>query len=165
MVELIAGLVVIMVLLVGIVELTNLTQAQSKTLSKARARAGASSLGDTTFSAFPEHIANIEKGNDGKAYSVDDETTAGDPGAFQNKVVERTGRGSEPSDWDTLDALPYSPMSALRATASPVAEFGLVEGTSETTVKLLPGVRHLLYDAEEIRVKSRVWMTRTEGIY
>jgi hypothetical protein len=163
MMEVIAGLVVIMVLLIGIVGITSLTRAQTDTLVEARARAGASSLDSTTISAFPQHIADVNAGADGSAYSVDDETTDGDPAAFQNLVVDRTA--STPSDWDTLDAVPRSPMTALRTSPSPVAEFGLVEGSAQETIPLLPALRHLLYDAEEITIESRVWMTRTEGIY
>ncbi len=163
LIEVVVGLVAIMALLVGIVELTALLSAQSNTLIEARARAGASAMSDASISALPDYIAEIGVGADGRAYSVDDTHTIADQGALQSTVVDRTA--NEPTDWNTMDRLPFSPMSALRQTAVPVTEFGLVEGTAETRVTLLPGVQHLLYDAQEIDVRSRVWMTRTEGIY
>jgi hypothetical protein len=164
MLELIVGLIPIMVLLLGITRITSLTTAQTETLIEARTLAGTASMSSgVSVSAFPDQISDVTVGTDGKAYSADDETTSADPVAFQNTIVDKTA--STPSDWDVLDALPSSPITALRNTAAPVEEFGLVEGTDERTVILPPGIRLLLYDAKEIAIRSRVWMPRTEGIY
>ena len=163
MIEVIAGLVALMVLTAGILQVASLTMVQTETLVTARGRAGSSAMGSAPISAFPDFISDITDGDDGRSYSTDDEREAGSEVDFLGLVVDRSA--SSATDWDTLDAVPASPMTVLRRSGSPVAEFGLVEGTATRSVDLLPAVQRLLYDDEEITVRSRVWMTRTGGMY
>jgi hypothetical protein len=163
MVEVIVGLVALLVLTAGLIQVASLTRAQTDALVQARELAGASAFMEVPISAYPEYIYEIEAGPDGRTYSGDDETTDADASAFNNDVVEQLVR--DPDEWDVIDQLPSSPFSSLHDALTPATEFGLLKGEATVTVELLPAVRSLLYRADEIDVECDVWMTWTRGIY
>jgi hypothetical protein len=163
MIEVMAGLVALIVLIAGLLQVASLTRAQTDAMVEARQEAGTLALLEEPFSEFPDYIQDIQVGPDGRSYSHDDTTTDALPSEFNQDITERVTE--QPSDWDVIDALPNSPLSSLHNAFTPATEFGLLKGDASETITLLPAVINLLYSADEITVESDVWMTWTRGIY
>jgi hypothetical protein len=162
MVEFIVGIVVVLALFVGMIQLASLTRAQTDTMVNARRAAAEQAMMDPAMLSYPDYIEAISVGDDGSSYSADDEPAIGDPAAFTAVTVDRSADG--PAAWALIDAVPDNQFSALKSSASMV-DLQLVSGSDSATVAVLPGVQHLLYDADTITVESRVWMPWLRGIY
>jgi hypothetical protein len=163
MIEVMVGLVALIVLIAGLLQVASLTRARTDAMAAAREEAGGLALLDYPVSDIPDYIGEIDAGADGRTYSYDDERSGANAGAFDAIIVDRTV--SDSSEWDVLEELPNSPFSDLHGAMMPAAAFGLVKGDASETVTLLPAVRSLLYQANEINIECDVWMTWTRGIY
>jgi hypothetical protein len=163
LVELMVGLVALVVLIAGIIQVAGLTRIQTDSLVEARREVANKLFLDSPVSALPEYIDDIDVGQDGKSYSSDDARSSGDQSLFKNTIASKAAGTA--SEWNIMDALPTSPFSQLNNAPAPVTAFGLLHGDAEATVDTIPAVRSLLYDADQINVKCDVWMTWTRGIY
>ncbi len=163
MVELIVGMIVILALVAGMLQVASLTRAHTAVMVEARGRAGGLAMSDAFITAIPDYIADVEVGPDGRSYSRDDTHTAASLVDLDNVIVTPTAPAA--GDWAYLDAVPGNRVSALHRSPAPVLEFGLIGTEEHAVIALLPAVRTLLYDAEEIEVEAKVWMTWTRGIY
>jgi hypothetical protein len=163
-VEFVVGLAVVLVLVAGLLQVAALTRAQTDTMVEARRRAGEEAMDVNQPLAGPEFIRDWTDGPDGYAYSGDDTFSEGDALTFLGAVVDQAAGGAD--GWDRIgqaggDNRLYGLHRALR----PVSAFGLVKGSDEETVEVIPAVRELIYDKDRITVRSDVWMTWTRGIY
>ncbi len=161
--EFIVSLVAILVLAAGLLQLTALMVAQSRTMVKARKEAGIAAVQQVAASSDPDFIKDWEAGSDGVTYTADD--TADQSVAatdFNNVFVEKA---STDDGWIYIEDSPSDLISPMRALAAPSSFFGLVDGYDDETVSLLPAVQSLLYNKESIHVESRVWMTFCGGLY
>ncbi len=163
MTELMAGMVAVVVLLAGLIQLISLTRAETDVMNEARAEAGRDAMNSVYSDGNANYIRDWEKAADEKAYTRDDEFTDGDTARFRSVVVARAGNSQ--SDWDTLNSVPNNRISALGAGQDPARAFGLVRGYESETIQLLPATRSLIYRADEIELESEVYMTWTTGIY
>ena len=163
LVELMVGLIVILALTAGMLQVASLTRASADVMAAARGRAGESAFSEAYFSPFPEYIADVLPGPDGRPYTRDDETTPADSGAFIATIVNRSAGTAD--GWAILDEIPADPVNRLRGAAVPVFEFGLIGAIERERVPTLSAVRNLIYAADEIEVEGRAWSTWTRGIY
>jgi len=167
MVELMVGLVAVLALLAGLLQVAGLTRAHTDTMVEARREAGFRAMLDPGRAAnvgtTPDYIRDWRAGPDERRHTRDDRHTAGDPSAFQRVIAARAA--PDPAGWQILDGIEGNRVSALYHSAVPAGVFGLVEGYDTQSVPVLPAVRALLYRADTVQVESRVWMTRTGGIY
>jgi hypothetical protein len=163
MIELTTGMLVLIVLVAIIYQLTLFVRAGHETAVRARAQAGAQALLDYPLSVTADYIADTETGPDGKPYTRDDLFLPADPIRYNTGILEPIA--GEPTDWNTLDAVPGNAYSTLRASSSPISVFGLLRGEDSEDVDLLPAVEHLLYRAKSIRIQETVWMPWTKGVY
>ena len=163
MIEVMVGLVALIVLISGLLQVASLTRARTDAMAAAREEAGGLALLDAPVSDLPDYIYAIDAGADGRTYSYDDESSSANAAAFDATIVNRVVSNS--SEWAVLDALPNSPFSDLHSSLTPAAAFGLVKGDASETVTLLPAVRSLLYRADEVDIECDVWMTWMRGIY
>jgi len=164
MIELIIGLVSIVALFAGLVQMVSLSRARHDTQYEARSEAGEDSLSDLdALFSDAEFIEDWDMGDDERRHTRDDRTGDGDSFGFNRAIVEASSPDSE--GWQIIQQAPGDQISMLRGTPNPAQVFGLVEGKAEEDVSLLPAVRSLLYNADSIEVESRVWMTWTRGIY
>ncbi len=163
LIELVVGLIVILALTAGMLQVASLTRAHTDTMENARSRAGEWALRDDYLSPFPQYIAEVLPGPDGIRYTRDDETISADQATFQAAIVERSA--GTPAGWETLGAIPGNRIMQLRATAAPVLEFGLIGAREQEQIEILPAVRNLIYNAQMIEVEGSAWMTWTRGIY
>ncbi len=163
MIEVIIGLVAVLVLVSGLLQVATLTKNHTDAMVEARREAGQRAVDLFGGSDSAEYIRDWETGADTKRYTRDDEFTGGSQGAFVGTIVDKAGRAQ--GDWDIIARTPHQGMTELRSGAQPSETFGLVRGRATRDVQLLPAVRSLLYRADSIDVESEVWMTWCTGIY
>jgi len=163
MIEVMVGMIALLVLVAGTLQLASLTKAQTDTMAEAREEAGRRSLSDLPLSETPQYIRDIDAGPDGRTYSYDDTTTRAGGGLFHDTITARAV--SNPGEWSILDEAENKSFSALNNAGSPIANFGLLKGSATRTITLRPAVRSLIYRAEEIDMESEVWSTWTKGVY
>ena len=163
MVELMIGLIGILALAVGLLQLTTLTMTQTESMMRAREEAGQLAMEDNVqVLGAPDYIRDWREGPDGRRYSRDDTHNSGDPMAFSRTVVERAAPRAA---WFRLGQVPAGALPDLRGEPMPASFFGLVKGDDTRTLPLLPAVQDLLYRADHIDIRSKVWMTSTRGLY
>ena len=167
MVELMVGLVSILAIFAGLMQMVSLSRARHDTQHEARSEAGeaaldpfSSGVGQLSGAAT---IRDWDSGSDGLRHTRDDRSTGGDASRFSRDIVQPAS--PDPAGWAIIESAPGDQLSPLLDQHNPAALFGLIEATESETVPLLPAVRSLLYDADSIEVESRVWMTWTKGIY
>ncbi len=163
MIEFIAGLVAILVLSAGLLQIVSLTRAQADVMTEARKLAGEKSLLDVATLEPAQFIRAMEKGPDDKKYTRDDTFTLADAGTFRSSVINRTVEND--ADWTYITQSGDEHFTQMRNTANPSLVFGMVQGESHETVDLISAVQSLIYRAPSIRVEGEVWMTRTGDIY
>lgn len=162
-VEFLIGLVAILALFAGLIQVVSLTKARTDTMVAARREAGMAAIAPGSSPMPPDYRRFIQEGADTKRYTKDDTFTPADPARFVDVIV--TPAAPDASGWTIIDSLTDNNFSLLHESQSPVEEFGLVSGSAERNILLLPAVRHLLYAAPQITVKSKVWMAKTKDIY
>jgi hypothetical protein len=166
MVEFLVGLVAILALVAGFLQVTELSTRQTDTLVEAREEAGikAMQIGGSAFlETDAQFLETWEPGSDGNRHTPDDEPVRGNASAFLDTVVE--GTSEDPEGWAALQGLPNEPMTELRGNMNPSTVFGLVKGEATESVPLLSAVRSLIYRKESITVRSTVWMTGCSDLY
>lgn len=160
--ELLAALVVVMVLVAGLLTISELGMVHTGSMMKARRLAGADALQSNAPFASPDYIAAVTVGADGEAYTRDDQHTGASVPDFQSRLIDY----SHP---DPLgEQRPGNSFTTMSSEELPYLMFGLVEGApGATTVSLttMPVVRQLLYDAESVDIKGKAWLTWMTGIY
>ena len=167
MVELVVGMVGILAVCAGLLQLSSLTRTHTDVFVEARRRAGQAAMLDLGAggrpSSDPHYIYDWQEGPDERRHTRDDILVAGSPSAFTEQIVARLSQDEE--GWDVLQGIPGDDLQALRNGGNPVAWFGLVRGHAAQRVDLLPAVQHLLYASEDVEVECEVWMTWTKGLY
>jgi hypothetical protein len=163
MTELMVGMIGLLVLVAGILQVASLTKARTDAMVEAREEAGRRALADASLSENPEYIKDVEVGPDGRTYSYDDTHTRAGGGAFHDVIINRTVADS--SQWQIMEDIHNKSFSALNNAGSPIASFGLLKGEATRSIQLRPAVRSLIYRAERIDIKCDVWTTWTRGVY
>ncbi|MDE0840320.1 MAG: hypothetical protein OSB41_14880 [Kiritimatiellae bacterium] len=163
MVEFLIALVAIVALFAGLLQVMTLSTTQTEVMNTARQEAGRRAISSAIVLDTPDYIQEWSAGNDDSSYSVDDEFTHANESAFLMTIVDSAAERS--SDWNVLGQASGNEISILRFSPSTATRLGLVQGTDSQTVPLLPAVKHLIYDANDIDIEATVWMPRTTGIY
>jgi hypothetical protein len=163
MVELLAGLVALVVLFAGLLQIVSLTRARTDALVAARSQAGQQAVAGAVNPVTPDYIAYWQSGRDNSPYSADDTFTQANASEFRNVIIDKTVY--DPGQWALIDAVPDNRFSDIRISGNPVAEIGLIRGSESRTVPLIPTIRSLVYDAQSITIECEVWLPWTRGIY
>ena len=163
MIEVIVGLVAMVVLIAGLIQIVKLTRAQTDAMIDAREMVAVMAFEDEPLSAFPGYIKDVGVGPDGRRFSSDDTTTGANAEDFDETITGQLV--SQDNEWDTLDELPSSAFTSLHGAPTPSTEFGLLRGRGSRSILTDPALRHLIYNADEIEIECEVWMTWTRGIY
>jgi hypothetical protein len=163
MIEVIVGLVAMVVLIAGLIQIVKLTRAQTDAMIEAREMVAVMAFDDEPLSAYPGYIQDVEVGPDGRRFSSDDTTTDANAVDFDTTFVGQLV--SQAAEWNTIGELPSSAFTSLHGSPAPYTEFGLLRGRGSRSILTDPALRHLLYNADEIEIECEVWMTWTRGIY
>jgi hypothetical protein len=163
MVEVLVGLVALLVLIAGLLQVASLCSAQTKTMVEARHQAGELAMLDAEPISVPNYIQDWQEGPDGKRYTKDDVFTTAAAATLQDTIVSKASPDS--FGWTIIDGVPKNRLSRIHKSGMPQTELGFVKGSDSTNVDLLPIIQKLVYKADSIKVDSEVWMTWTKGIY
>ncbi len=161
MVELAVGLVVILVLFAGLIQIGRLSRARTRTMIEARENAGRNAM-DDEFSndGGSTYILSWSAGPDGKAYTADDLLFPGTNAAGLAQDVQSMARADE------LDYIfPGNPLSGMGDSTDAINVFYLVCGEGFESVSNLPVIRNLIYGRSTISTESGVWLVWTKEIY
>lgn len=159
-IEFCIGLIAVIAIFGGLMQLGMLGLIRMENRVDATRRASEFSMADLQVSSLPTYLARVTDGPDTFSYSEDDTRSSGNA----LEAYERVGQRLRP---DLVRSYaPDSPIAGMTASREMLDAMGFVRGTaSEYGIPVLPVVRHLIYDADEIDLVSEVWMTRLGGIY
>lgn len=170
-VELLAALVVVMVLIAGLLTISELGMKHTASMVNARRDAGVAAMRmyPPSYGAgaaeTPEYIAAVTVGTDTVAYTRDDYHTDASVSDFQAGIVQY----SHPTNMaEQIPNNTFTTMSSGEYQDAPYLMFGLVGGWGPpTTVSLtnMPVFTQLLYNAESVDIQGKAWLTWTTGIY
>ncbi len=161
MIELMIALVALMAVFAGMLQIARLGQARSAALQDARREAGRFALAETYAVEMPgpQFLYGWQAGGDGRTHSADDQAVQA-----STRLVE-TGLLSPARPGDLDARVPGNAVSGLQNISPLVNGLDLVHGREQTDdIPLYPVVRHLLYDAESIRITADAWLTWTRGV-
>ena len=164
MVEMLVGIVALLVLIAGLLQVVTLSSTQTATMVEARHLAGIASIDGVDSTFTPDYIKDWQAGPDGKRYTTDDVFTPGDTSMFEGTII---GKASPPDNtgWTTIDSVPNNMLSVIHNSGMPQDELGLVKGTDSSNVVVVPIIQTLVYGADSITINSDVRMTSTTEIY
>lgn len=160
LVEMIVGLVALLVIFAGLLQIARLGDEQTKVMLNARERSGSLAMGNSFFSDAPgaQFINDWRPGPDGKKHSVDDEIVAGSPTAATRAIVDP----SKPNDLDTF--VPGNEVSKLNS-QSILAGFNICQGRDKSpNITLDPLIQHLIYGATSIRLQGDAFLVWSKNI-
>lgn len=167
--ELMVGMVVVLVLVAGLLQLASIMRAHTDAMVEAREEAASLAMIELdpgmNLVSDADYIRDWHEGADERRLSRDDFSDTGNAADFQNTVVDKTV--NDASGWNLLDGVPNNRISSLRSDAMVVTSFGLVKGSASESASLdtLPAFRHLIYSSDTIDVEATAWMTLCRGLY
>ena len=166
MIEVLVGIVALIVLIGGLLQVASLGSGQTDTMVAARKDAGDAAMASGEATA-PDYIKDWQTGADKKHYTADDTSTPADPNQFETAIINHAAVDS--SGWTLIDSVPQNDnenmISTIHKDGTPQDDLGFVQGTGSTNVDLLPVIQDLVYNAKSITINSKVWMTSTKGFY
>lgn len=160
-VEFCVGIIAVLAVFGGLFQLAELCKARMNNRVDATERAARASAGDFDGStSVPSYISQVTVGDDEYAYSEDDQRIAGDSEEAYRRMVTRM----RPDLARIYES--GSDIAALGNGYEMRANMGLVRGSAaEYNIPILPVVRRLIYDADNVDLESEVWTTRLGGFY
>lgn len=162
MIEFLVGLVAVLVLIAGLLQVAELTMKHTDAMVEARLDAGETALSGLFPLSNPDYIESWNEGPDQIRYTTDDASSRGGSSEFTDSIANRAA--ADDAGWAIINAAGGN-IPVLHEHPDPVSFFGLVKAESEDTVSLIPAIRELVYRAETIRIRSEVWMTGTGDLY
>ncbi|MEI7436247.1 MAG: hypothetical protein WCL16_05525 [bacterium] len=151
--ELVVGLVAMLVIIAGLLQIGGLNRLHTRAMIQARSEAAEHMLSGAT-STDAHYILDCTPGNDLRRYTRDDGFAPASSVNLQNHLL----------DYAQLELLqnarPNNPIVNLAANP----DFGLVHGQMTYTTNLFPIVRDLIYNANFIDVHADAFMTEIEGL-
>lgn len=161
LIEMTVCLVAILAILAALLQIGLLSRVHLDTIGEARGAAAQYAISDVYQSMQPsaEMIQAWDEGDDGRRYSRDDEAAVGGSQFLRQHVLPV----AHPDELHRH--VPGNRFFNLQYNDPAADEFEFVRGTSESRpVPLLPVVRHLLYNAESIRLEAQSVLVWTKGI-
>ena len=164
MIEFMVGLLVVVLLVSGLIQLVHIYVAHSIMLGEVRGAAGERAMNSATISGTPDYITDWNSGVDEIRHTADDQPESGSAAAFQSAIAERSA--NSPEQWALLDNAFNNGLLRFRGSLAATAHFGLVSEEQEQDIPLSDGIiRNWVYPKGEITLSTEVWMPRTGGIY
>jgi hypothetical protein len=166
MIEFAAGLLVLLLLIIGFVHVSKLSLASLGLHGEIRAEAGLAAM-QSSMTDTPEAISDWASGTDQVRFTADDEAQKNQPAAatVMGQVVSHSVQRE--SDWALLTEKSILPFSMIQLQKSPnlVILMGATHEERITRVPVDPFIRDLIYKKEDVAVKEEIWMPLTGGLY
>lgn len=161
LVELVVGLLAVVLLLMGILQIGRLGMKHTQTLLDGRKEADFIA-GNDEFRSVDTPVGyafGVTEGSDDRSYSQDDVVVKGNPDEIIDNVVGHADPGSL-RIW-----MPTNSISPLENSASFMQAFDLIHTQSHSErVELYPIIRNLVADDQYIRLSHDVWMPWMRGL-
>lgn len=162
LIEFAIGMIPMMVLVMGLLQIITLARARMDTLREARSQAGMLSTLGVDSRTTTDFIQDWDTGADEHHMTADDRSSFADSSRFIRSVVDRSVVDS--SDWDIIGEVPASPLYTLHHSGVAASSLNLVQGSDERSVDVLPAVRLLFDSQDSIDVQSSARMSWTKGL-
>ncbi len=161
LIETVIALVALLAVFAALVQVARLGRARTEAMMEARREAGQNALSAEYAQPMPDpvFIYNWEVGDDGRSYSADDTVRGALSGTVDTDLLA-------PAHPAALAARrPGNALSNLQGLNPVVTGFDFVHGRAQSErIDLMPVVRHLLYDAENIQITADAWLTWTQEV-
>jgi len=166
-VELIAGIVLFLILVTGLIHVNRMARTSLFLHSVLRGMAGEQAMEDAAISTAPRSISDWQPGTDGDRYTADDQPVLN--GVAQSSILDTLVDRSvkTQADWDKVSDKSKLPLSMISLHASPnlVTAVGFVHTEETLYVPVDSVIRQLVYDRDEVAIKEEVWMPLMGGLY
>lgn len=161
LVELVVGLLAVVLVLMGLLQIGRLGMEHTQTLLDGREKADELTITEDFDPIDPtaQYVWRVSDGADDRSYSQDDVRVPGEPQEIIDNVVEH----AEPANLEIW--MPTNSLAALERPDDFMQAFDLTYGQSHSErVELYPIIRNLVVEDEYIRLQRRVWMPWIRGI-
>ncbi len=165
-IEFVAGLLLLLILLTGLIHVNRLAHTSLLLHSVLRGMAGEHAM-KSDVSVAPDYISGWEAGPDGIRYTADDQPTR-NAAQFSSTLIMLTANSvRSPNDWSYIANDSRLPVSQSRLQSSPLmaAALGFVHEEETLHVPVDPVIRRLVYGKDEVAIKEEVWMPLMGGLY
>ncbi|MFH1476099.1 MAG: TadE/TadG family type IV pilus assembly protein [Verrucomicrobiota bacterium] len=160
MVEFMVGLVIVLVLLAGLIQIGQLTHAHTRTMMTARAQAGQLAMSVTPpVSEIALLISDWVPGADLRRHTHDDMVLV------TSNAVTLPGELVGQAHLERVTNAPANALTALAASPNAAGDFFLVKSEASEWVSIMPIIRRLVYAHPTLEVKGDAWLVWTKGIY
>lgn len=166
MIEFAAGLLVLLLIIVGFVHVSSLSLASLGIHSEIRAEAGLAAM-QSGMSTTPEAISDWKSGTDEVRFTADDEMERNQPAAatVMSQVINHSVKREQ--DWEIVAEKSLLPFSMVKLQQSPnlVVLMGALHEQRIERVPVDPFIRDFIYNKEDVAVKEEIWMPLMGGLY
>jgi len=166
-IELIAGLLLLLILVTGLIHVNRMARTSLFLHSVLRGMAGEQAMQSTATATAPDYISDWKAGKDGERYTADDQPVRN--GAMLPSILDIliTDSVKKPDDWSYVADLDRLPVSMIKVKSSPVVAtmLGFVHEEETLHVPVDPVLRQLVYGKDEVAIKEEVWMPLMGGLY
>ena len=161
--ELVVGLIALLVVFMGMLQIQRLAHAHTQTLIAAREQAGQDALLSPYVLRYaaPSWIRDWSVGRDNVAYSQDDTPLSGNPNNVTDRIAAHAQRTVNPVPAELTTYAPGNELSAAATTATLQNELYLTHGQSRTNADVFSLIRSIVYRADTIQLQGNAWLTWT----
>jgi len=165
MIEMMVGVIVILIVVVGLVQYMAVAGMHRSIDSQIRADTGVTAMSPLTYYDTPSYILNWTVGPDNQPYTADDQVQVGSS-ATLTTIANKSVLTSDPGEWNEFDSLSHaSSLKAVHQDSQPTAALGFVGVCLQQKVDVSSAAQELFYRSPYVTVKEIVWMPATEGLY
>ncbi|MDF7826456.1 hypothetical protein P4B35_20670 [Pontiellaceae bacterium B12227] len=159
MLELICGLVGVVVVITMLLQINLLSQEHLRVAVAARTLMGEELIDSSSYAGDGKFLSDWENGDDDYRYSEDDEAKTGSAGGFLASLMEGVAIDELEGYLAISGSYDGNRISDVIDSGNLVDAFDVTKVSVESDpVELLPGVRKLVYDVEELQFTHEIYM-------
>lgn len=166
MIEFAAGLLVLLLIIIGFVHVSSMSLASLGIHGEIRAEAGLAAM-QSGMATTPEAISDWKSGTDEVRFTADDEMERNQPASATviSQVVNHSVK--RPQDWDVVVEKSLLPFSMVQLQQSPnlIVLMGALHEQRIQRVPVDPFIRDFIYNKEDVAVKEEIWMPLMGDLY
>ena len=163
MIELMAGLILILLVVVGALQFIDIAWVHSAIDSRIRGDAGVVAISSPQYVDQPDYILTWREGTDGQRLTADDKKVLGSPGVLYTIADHSTAK---PADWSEFTLLSHpSALESLHSAFVPLSALGFIGVRQSHDVPVRQLIQDLVYNKPSVHVSEEVWLPVTKGLY
>lgn len=157
MIEFVIAIMVVVVLIAGVVQFTELASLRGKLAAELRGEAGSRAMHPLgRMAGSPDYLRTWGEGDDAVRHTADDTREMASPATVPNAILDRTV--SDPGDWQRLGNVASAELPGLRAASLPMSALGFLHAERRERVTLMPAMREWVRAPDEITVGAEIWL-------